>query len=95
MLNIKTCGLIRSCLAKEHRYTFLQDTSVYILWKALENKYIKKNNENRLYQLKRLFHLQLKSGISISSHIDEFNKLIVDLLNLDETFKDERIRLCY
>ena len=25
----------------------------------------------------------------ISSHIDEFNKLIVDLLNLDETFKDE------
>ena len=27
--------------------------------------------------------------MSISSHIDEFNKLIVDLLNLDETFKDE------
>ena len=28
--------------------------------------------------------------MSISSHIDEFKKLIVDLLNLDETFKDER-----
>lgn len=28
--------------------------------------------------------------MSISSHIDDFNKLIVDLLNLDETFKDER-----
>ena len=28
--------------------------------------------------------------MSFSSHIDEFNKLIVDLLNLDETFKDER-----
>ena len=27
--------------------------------------------------------------MTISSHIDEFNKLIVDLLNLDETFKDE------
>ena len=27
--------------------------------------------------------------MSISSHINEFNKLIVDLLNLDETFKDE------
>ena len=24
-LNIKTCGLIRSCLAKEQRYTFLQE----------------------------------------------------------------------
>ena len=28
--------------------------------------------------------------MSLSSHINEFNKLIFDLLNLDETFKDER-----
>ena len=28
--------------------------------------------------------------MSISSYIDEFNKLIANLLNLDETFKDER-----
>ena len=28
--------------------------------------------------------------MGISSHIDEFNKLIVDLLNLDVTFKDKR-----
>ena len=28
--------------------------------------------------------------MSISSHIDEFNKFITDLLNLDETFKDKR-----
>ena len=27
--------------------------------------------------------------MSISSHIDEFNKLIADLLNFDEIFKDE------
>ena len=64
--------------------------SVYSLWKALENKYMKKSNENWLYLLKRLFRLQLKLGMSISSHIDEFNKLIIDLLNLDETFNDER-----
>ena len=89
-LNIKTYELIRSCLVKEQRYTFLQETSAYILRKALENKYIKKSNENQLYLLKRLFILQLKSGMSISSHIDEFNKLIVDLLNLDETFKNKR-----
>ena len=53
MLNIKTCGLIRSYMAKEKRYTFLQETSIYSLWKALENKYMKKNNENRLYLWKR------------------------------------------
>ena len=85
----KNCGLIRSCLAKEQRYTFIQETFVYSLWKALENKYMKKSNENRLYLLERLFRLQLKSGMSISSHIDEFNKLISNLLHLDETFEDD------
>ena len=56
-LNIKTCGLIRFCLAKEQRYTFIQETSTCSLWKAPENKYMKKSNENRLHMLKRLFHL--------------------------------------
>ena len=51
---------------------------------------MKKSNGSRLYLLKRLFHLHFKSGISISSHIDEFSKLIIALLNLDETFKDKR-----
>ena len=88
--NIRTCGLISSCLAKEQRCTFLQETYVCSWWKALENKYMKKNNENRLYVLKRLFLPLLKLGMSLSSHIDEFNKLIINLLNLDETFKDER-----
>ena len=27
--------------------------------------------------------------MSFSSHIDEFNKLVANLLNLNETFKDE------
>ena len=51
---------------------------------------MKESNENRLNLLKILLCLQLKLGMSINSHIDEFNKLIVDLLNLYETFKDER-----
>ena len=50
---------------------------------------MKKSNENRLYLLKRLFRFQLKLGMGFRSHIDELNKLIVDLLSLDETFGDE------
>ena len=42
----KTCVLIRSCLAKEQRHTFLQETFVYSLWNAVENKYMKKSKEN-------------------------------------------------
>ncbi|PON46508.1 hypothetical protein PanWU01x14_251540 [Parasponia andersonii] len=43
---------------------------------------MKKSNENRLYLKKRLFLLYVETGYT-------FNQLIVDLLNLDETFKDE------
>ena len=89
-LNAKACGLIRSCLCREQKYPFMKETSAKILWEALENKYMKKSNENRLYLLKRLYRLQLKSGMNISDHIDEFNRLLADLLNLDETFKDEQ-----
>ena len=60
---------------------FLQEKSIYSLWKTLEYKYMKKSNENQLYLLKRFFRFQLKLGMSISSHIDEFNKLIDDILN--------------
>ncbi|PON97945.1 Zinc finger, CCHC-type [Trema orientale] len=66
------------------------------LWqyeKALENKYMRKSNEKRLYLKKRLFCLQLKSdttiGNHIDNHIDTFNQFIADLSNLDEIFKDE------
>ncbi|PON64916.1 hypothetical protein PanWU01x14_120930 [Parasponia andersonii] len=55
----------------------MRETSVSKLWKALENKYMKNSNENQLYLKKRLF-----------CHIDTFNHLIADLLNLDETLKD-------
>ena len=54
---MKTCGLISSYLAKEQKYTFIKETFVYSLWNVLENKYMKKINENWLYLLKRLFHL--------------------------------------
>ena len=88
--NAKACGLIRSCLCREQKYPFMKETSASKLWKALENKYMKKSNENRLYLLKRLYRLQLKPGLNINDHIDNFNRLLADLLNLDETFKDEQ-----
>ncbi|XP_031262531.1 uncharacterized protein LOC116120703 [Pistacia vera] len=69
-LNVKACGMIRSCLCREQKYPFMKEMSTNKLWKALENKYMKRST-------------------NINSHIDTFNKLIADFLNLDQTFKDE------
>ena len=68
----------------------MKETSASNLWKVLENKFMKKSNENRLYLLKRLYRLHLKPGMSINDHIDNFNRLLAELLNLDENFKDEQ-----
>ena len=35
-LNVKTCGIIYSCLCKEHKYQFIKKTSSAKLWKAQE-----------------------------------------------------------
>ena len=57
--------------------------------KELENKFMKKSCENRLYLKKKLFHFQYQPSTTINDHIALFNKLVVDLLNLEKTVKNE------
>ena len=59
------------------------------LWKELENKFMKKSCENRLYLKNKLFHFQYQPGTTINEHIVLFNKLVADLLNLEVTVGDE------
>ena len=53
------------------------------LWKRLENIYMKKSLTNRLYLKQRLYTLKMKEGTLIAKHLDEFNKIILDLKNMD------------
>lgn len=87
-INRLACGTIRSCLSREQKYAFMKETSASKLWKALENKFMKKSGQNRLYLKKKLFRFDYLPGTTINDHITAFNGLVADLLNLDETFKD-------
>ncbi|KAL6186123.1 hypothetical protein ACLB2K_042245 [Fragaria x ananassa] len=88
-LNRMTCSTIRFCLAKPQKYAVMRETSAKELWQKLEDKYMTKNIENCLYLKKRLYMFQYKEGLKMIQHIDAFNKLIADLLNLDEEIKEE------
>ncbi|KAD3641918.1 hypothetical protein E3N88_31142 [Mikania micrantha] len=44
---------------------------------------------NRLYLKKRLYTFHMKFGKSLEDHTDEFNKLILDLENIDVALEDE------
>jgi len=92
-MNRLACGTICSCLSREQKYAFKNETSAHKLWKALEEKFMKKSGQNKLLMKKRLFRYEYRSGSSLNDHITVFNQLVADLLNLDEEFKDEDLAL--
>ncbi|GJV34727.1 retrovirus-related pol polyprotein from transposon TNT 1-94 [Tanacetum coccineum] len=92
-INRLACGTIRSCLSREQRYAFSKETSAYKLWVALEEKFLKKNYQNKLFMKKRLFRFTYVPGTTMNDHITSFNQLVTDLMNMDEVFKDQDLAL--
>ncbi|GKA89306.1 retrovirus-related pol polyprotein from transposon TNT 1-94 [Tanacetum coccineum] len=48
---------------------------------------------NKLYLKKKLYTFSMPAGRKISEHIDEFNKIVLDLANIEVTFEDEDLAL--
>ncbi|KAJ9558432.1 hypothetical protein OSB04_013046 [Centaurea solstitialis] len=88
-INKMACSTIRLCLAKQQKFNVMRETLAKELWQKLEDKYMTKSAENRLYKKKRLFYFKYKEGTKMIAHLDAFNQLVADLLNLDEEIKDE------
>lgn len=67
----------------------MKETLTKELLKKLEDKYMMKSIENWLYLKKQLFWFQYKEGNSMSEHLNDFNKILADLQNLDVEIVDE------
>ncbi|CAL9028580.1 unnamed protein product, partial [Prunus brigantina] len=93
-INLHACATIRSFLDKELKYPYMKETSAKKLWRKLEEKYMTKSAENRLFLKKRLFRFQYRSGISMHEHLNDYNKILADLANLDVQIPDEDKALC-
>ncbi|KAE8677291.1 Serine/threonine kinase [Hibiscus syriacus] len=92
-INRLTCNTIRSCLSREQKYGYKNETSASKMWKAFEEKFLKKSSQNRLHVKKRLFRFDYQPGTSMNEHITAFNELVIDLLGMDETLKDKDLAL--
>ncbi|GKC80996.1 hypothetical protein Tco_1136713 [Tanacetum coccineum] len=58
------------------------------VWFKLETLYMTNSLANKLYLKKKLFTFNMHLGKKLSEHIDEFNKLIGDLANIDVDIDD-------
>ena len=58
------------------------------MWEILEKKYLTKSIKSRLH-LKRSYRFQLKKGLSISEHMNDYTKLFTDLVNVDIDIEEE------
>ena len=87
-INRLSCGTIRLCLSKELKYPFMRETFSSKLWKEMEDKFMKKSTENKLYTRTKLYRFQYKPGTTMNDHITRFDSLVTDLLNLDEKVSD-------
>ena len=66
-----------------------RETTAAGVWAKLESLYMTKSLANRLYMKQRLYSYRFREDKSLLEQLDEFNKSIDDLENIDVSLGDE------
>ncbi|GKC35542.1 zinc finger, CCHC-type containing protein [Tanacetum coccineum] len=77
------------CLGDRVLRKVTKETTAAGIWTKLTSMYMTKSLANRLYLKKKLYTYYMSPGTKLGDHIDEFNKLILDLANIDIEIEDE------
>ena len=78
-LEMKVHSAIQLCLADDVLPEVADEDIDVSLWLKLESLHMTKSLTNKLYLKQRLFTFRMKEGTSIKEHLDELNKILIDL----------------
>nr|GEV84704.1 retrovirus-related Pol polyprotein from transposon TNT 1-94 [Tanacetum cinerariifolium] len=92
-LNKKAHSAVILCLGNKVLREVTGETTAAGVWSKLETLYMTKSLANKLYLKKKLYTFYIPAGRNISEHIDEFNKIVFDLANIEVKFKNEDLAL--
>ena len=81
--------MIRDCLADSILYDVLEKRSPKGLWLRLHTMYMEKYMCNQLMLKRQWFSLWMYEGRDIVRHIQQFDQMSIDLLNLKMKMEEE------
>ncbi|MCO5603832.1 hypothetical protein L7F22_057985 [Adiantum nelumboides] len=88
-LDARARATIQLHLGESIFFTIMGKTTAFELWDSLCLTWDGKSASNKVFLMKKVMHLSMKEGSSVSSHLNEFNALYSQLTSKGLNFDDE------
>jgi hypothetical protein len=88
-LDRRARSMIRLCLDDSVLLNVSGESTTKELWEKLGNLYQSKSLVNKLFLRKKLYHLRMEDGDSVTEHLNAFNTLVSQLGSVNITLAEE------
>ena len=88
-LDRKVRSTIHICLSYSVLLNVSREDSGKKQWEKLGNLYQSKSLVNKLFLRKKLYHLRMEDGDSVTDHLNVFNTLVSQLVSVDIKMEEE------
>ncbi|MCO5595688.1 hypothetical protein L7F22_049733 [Adiantum nelumboides] len=88
-LDARARAMIWLHLGESIFFTIMDKTTAFKLWDSLCSAWDGKSASNKVFLMKKLMHLSMKENSSVSSHLNEFNALYLQITSKRLNFDDE------
>nr|VDD56318.1 unnamed protein product [Brassica oleracea] len=89
LLDRQVLGVIRLTLSKNVAHNVAKEKTTEGLMKVLSDMYEKPSANNKVFLMKKLFHLKMEEGCLVAAHVNEFNTIVNQLSSVEIEFEDE------